>query len=124
MPSRGRTVALGAVVGFLVAWNWIRLEQPPHAGQAIVIVLLAFLPVFGGGLRSRLALAAGAFLLAAGNAFGLGVDMHYPARLASRLWQGFLEFYDVGLPFEAGRHPHMHGDVLVAVFCFTAAAHA
>ena len=122
MPSRGRTVALGAVVGFLVAWNWIRLEQPPHAGQAIVIGLLALLPIFGGGFRSRLALAAGAFLLAAGNAFGLGVDAHYPVRLSSRLWQGFLEFYDVGLPFDAGRYPHMHGAVLLAVFCFTAAA--
>ena len=121
MPDRARTAVLGAVAGFVIGWNWIRVEKPPHVGQAIVVVLLALLPVFGWSRRSRLMLAGGAFLLAAGNAFGLGVDVHFPGRLLSRFWDGFLEFYDVGLPFDSGTHPHMHGTVLLAAFCFTTA---
>ena len=121
MAESPRIVALGIVAGSLIAWNWMRLEDPPHAGQAVVMILLAFLPAFGRGLRSRLALGAVAFALAAGNAFALGLGPHAPGRLVSRFAGGFGEFYDVPLPFFPGTHPHMHGAILLGVFVFTAA---
>ncbi len=121
MPSRSRTVALGAVAGLLIAWNWIRVEEAPRSGQAALLVLLALLPALARGLRSRLAIAAAAFLVAAGSAFGIGPGLHYPGRFLSRFWGGFLEFYDVLLPFDPASHPKMHGAVVLAVFVFTAA---
>jgi transglutaminase-like putative cysteine protease len=39
-----------------------------------------------------------------------------------RFGQGFLDFYDVKLPFDAVAQPRMHGTVLLAVFVFTLAA--
>ena len=121
MPSRTRTAVLGAVAGVLFAWNWVRLEQYPRGGHALLIVLLALLPALGRGLRSRLALAAGAFVLAGASAFDVGFGPHYPGRLLSRFGRGFLDFYDVRLPFNQAAQPFMHGTVLLAVFVFTVA---
>jgi protein-glutamine gamma-glutamyltransferase len=121
MAESPRIAALGALAGSLIAWNWIRLEEPQHVGQAVVMILLAFAPAFGSGLRSRLVLAAFAFALAAGDAFALGLGPHAPGRLISRFAGGFGEFYDVPLPFFPGTHPHMHGAILLGVFVFTAA---
>ena len=108
MRDTGRIAALGAVAGVLFAWNWVRMEESPRGGHALVLVVLALLPALGRSLRSRLALAAVAFVLAGASAFHLGFGLHYPGRLLSRFGQGFLDFYDVRLPFDAGAH-HKHG---------------
>src|SRR4051794_28483099 len=121
MADSPRIAVLGVVAGSLIAWNWIRLEDPPHVGQAVVMVVIAFLPAFGRGLRSRLGLAAVALVLAAGNAFDVGFGLHAPGRMISRFSSGFAEFYDVPLPFAPGTHPHMHGAILLGVFVFSAA---
>ena len=117
-----RTVVFGAVAGTLIAWNWLRLEHGPSTGQAALIVLLAVAPALARGLRARLAASAAAFLVAAGSAFDIGPGLHYPGRLLSRFGGGFLDFYDVKLPFDPGTQTRMHGTILVAVFVFTLAA--
>src|SRR5205823_3405008 len=50
-----------------------------------------------------------------------GVWASHPLRLAGRFGHGFLEFYDVRLPFAAGAHPRMEGVVLIALFASAAA---
>ena len=42
-----------------------------------------------------------------------------PGRVLARFGDGFLEFYDVQIPFNPAAHPHMHGVLLVAFFAFT-----
>ena len=117
-----RTVVFGVVAGTLIAWNWLRLEQGPSRGQAALIVLLAVVPALARGLRARLAASAAAFLVAGGIAFDIGPGLQYPGRLLSRFGGGFLDFYDVKLPFDTGTQTRMHGTILVAVFVFTLVA--
>jgi transglutaminase-like putative cysteine protease len=117
-----RTLALGLVAGTLIAWNWLRLEEDPRSGQAILIVILAVAPALVPGVRARIATAAIGFLVAAGIAFDQGPGLHYAGRLLSRFGQGFLDFYDMKLPFSAVAQPRMHGTILLAVFVFTLAA--
>ena len=72
-------------------------------------------------MRWRLG-AAGVALLVAG---AIALDVSRPwsiGRIASRAGRGFLDFYDVLVPFDAVAHPLMHGVVLLAVFLFTALA--
>src|SRR5262249_61393192 len=46
----------------------------------------------------------------------LGVWIVHPLRLLGRFDGGFLEFYDVRLPFAAAAHQRMEGVVLIALF--------
>ena len=114
-----RTLALAAVAGTLIAWNWLRLERGPSDSQALLMIVLALAPAVVRGLRARIAVAIAAFLVAAGSAFDLGPGVHYPGRLLARFGQGFLDFYDFKLPF--GGQPRMHGTILLATFAFTLA---
>jgi hypothetical protein len=100
-----RTVALGGIAGTLIAWNWLRLESGPSDGQAVLMVVLALAPAAVRGLRARIATGVVAFLIAAGSAFDLGPGIHYPGRLLARFGQGFLDFYDVKLPFNPAAQP-------------------
>ena len=117
-----RTFALSAVAALLIAWNWLRIEHGTSDGEALLIVLLAIAPALVLGRRSRIAAAVLAFLVAAGIAFDVGPGIHFAGRVLGRFGQGFLDFYDVKLPFDAGGQPRMHGTVLLAVFVFTLAA--
>jgi len=117
-----RTLALGGVAGTLIAWNWLRLENGPSDGQALLMVLLALAPAAVTGLRARIATAVVAFAVAAGSAFALGPGIHFPGRLLARFGQGFLDFYDVKLPFDPGAQPRMNGTILLATFAFALAA--
>ena len=117
-----RTLALGGIAGALIAWNWLRLENGPGDGQAVLMVVLALAPAAVHSLRARIVTAALAFLIAAGSAFDLGPGIHYPGRLLARFGQGFLDFYDVKLPFNPAAQPRMHGTILVAAFAFALAA--
>jgi transglutaminase-like putative cysteine protease len=117
-----RALALGVVAGLLIAWNWLRIEHGTSDGEALLVVLLALVPAAVQNLRYRIAAAVAAFLVAAGVAFDQGPGIHYPGRVLGRFGQGFLDFYDVKLPFDAAAQPRMHGTVLLAVFVFTLAA--
>jgi transglutaminase-like putative cysteine protease len=114
-----RTFGLAALAGLLIASNWLRLEEGPTGGAGALVVLLAISPAFVQGWRRRIPVAVVAFLLAAGGAFQISPGLDFPATLASRFWQGFLEFYDIGLPFDPNVHPWMHGTIVVAIFVFT-----
>ena len=60
-----------------------------------------------------------ASILALHLAFGVWIV--HPIRLLGRFSGGFLEFYDVRLPFAAASHPRMEGVILVALFASCAA---
>ena len=115
----GRTVAFSAGLGVLVAWNWARLEQPrPSVWPFALMIALGIAPALVPTRRLRLGAAGVAFLAAACAA--LEVSRPYAlGRLAGRAARGFLDFYDVLVPFNGVAHPLMHGVLLLAVFLFT-----
>ena len=94
---------------------------------------LAFLPAVAVALR-RGRIVAGlallvALLVAASAAFDIPLtdarprsDHDFFGPLFDRIHQGFLEFYDTGLPFDRLEFPLMHSLVSLAVFGFVAAA--
>jgi transglutaminase-like putative cysteine protease len=110
-----KTAALYAGAAALLAWSWLRLGQP-HArtSTALWLIALAVVPVLLPRLRWRAVAAVAAAVL--GLHAALGVWVIHPLRLLGRFGGGFLEFYDVRLPFAAASHPRMEGVVLIALF--------
>jgi hypothetical protein len=110
-----RTLALSAGAAAVLAWNWLRFEHP-RAGTSTVVWLigLALVPALLPRTRWRLLALVPASVLGLHTA--LGVWIVHPIRLLGRFGGGFLEFYDVRLPFAAASHPRMEGVVLVALF--------
>jgi transglutaminase-like putative cysteine protease len=115
-----RTICFAAGLGAVVAWNWGRLEQPrPSFGPLVLMVLLGIAPALLPSKRWRLAGALVALFVAAPIA--LDVSRPYAlGKLSGRAGRGFLDFYDVLVPFDGVAHPLMHDVVLLAVFVFTA----
>ena len=119
MP-RWRPALLALVAGLVLAQNWLRLEQPQRDGaRALLLVALAAVTALAPRLWQRFVILALALLVTV--AVAARVPLLHPWRAAPRFWNGFLEFYDVRLPFSASFHPQMHALVLLAVFGFTAA---
>src|SRR5581483_8661790 len=120
MRERARTLVLCAAPAAVLAWCWLRLERP-HAGAstALWLIVLAAVPALAPRLSLRLAAVAGTSVLALHTAFGAWIV--HPGRLATRFGGGFLEFYDVRLPFAAAPHPRMEGVILIALFASVAA---
>jgi transglutaminase-like putative cysteine protease len=128
MRDAARTVLVSAVPAAVVAATWLRFEQPRDGlGRAVLLVVLAL----GVAAVRPLALRAAALVPAAGLAawlcfrlspldarpFDPGHDFFGP--LGSSFGNGFLDFYDVRLPFDPALHQNMRGVVLAAVFAFT-----
>ena len=67
-----KTIALSALAGWLIAWNWLRLETGTSFGQAVLIVTLAIAPAVFRSTPTRATAALVGFLIAAGSAFRLG----------------------------------------------------
>src|SRR3954469_9254458 len=120
MPRSSSTAVLCAGPGALLAWSWLRLGQP-HAGAstALWLIALAVAPALLPRARWRAFAVVPVAVLALHSA--LGVWIVHPLRLLGRFGGGFLEFYDVRLPFFAVSHPRMEGVVLVALFAFCSA---
>jgi protein-glutamine gamma-glutamyltransferase len=114
-------LAVVALAAPLLAWSWLRLESGGDAGQATLVVLLALLPALVAGRRARVAAASLALLVTGAIAFDIGPTWNLPGRVLASFGDGFLEFYDVQIPFDPGAHPRMHGVLLIAVFAFTLA---
>jgi len=115
-----KTICFAAGLGALVAWNWGRLEQPrPGLGALALMILLGIVPALLPSRRWRLAGAAAALVVAAPIA--LEVSRPYAiGKLSGRAGRGFLDFYDVLVPFNGTAHPLMHDVLLLAVFVFSA----
>jgi transglutaminase-like putative cysteine protease len=110
-----RTAALCAAPAALLAWSWLRLGQPhASASTTLWLIALAVVPALFPGRRWRAVAAVPAVVL--GLHAALGVWIVHPIRLLGRFGGGFLEFYDVRLPFAADSHPRMEAVVLVALF--------
>ena len=118
--SRERALLVGGIACIPILWNWMRLEEPSSAGRAALLVLLALAPAAVMNRNLRFGAAAVALAIALGTAFHVALGLHYFGRTFAGLWDGFLEFYDVRLPFAPLDHPHMDGAILFAVFVFCA----
>jgi protein-glutamine gamma-glutamyltransferase len=118
----GRTLLVGGFSAILIASSWLRLEERTSTLQAAFVVWLALLPSLVSGARRRAATAIVAFLVASASAFELPLAWSYPGHLLDRFGRGFLDFYDVQVPFDPAAHPRMHGVLLIAVFAFTLTA--
>jgi transglutaminase-like putative cysteine protease len=115
-----KTAAFSFLLGVLIAWNWGRLETSRSAGSILLMVLLGIAPALPPSRRLRLA-GAGVALIAAWS-IALDVQPYAFGTVLSRTGRGFLDFYDVLVPFDPSAHRLMHGVVLLAVFVFTALA--
>ena len=122
-----RTLLLYALPALLLASGWLRIEEgEAPRGEFVLLVVLALVPALLRDWRARAAAAVVAALVALRVAFDVSPldarpfdprhDFFGP--LVSRFVDGFLEFYDVTVPFAPAQHPLMHGVVLVAVFGF------
>jgi transglutaminase-like putative cysteine protease len=116
-----KTAGFSFGLGLLIAWNWGRLERP-HTGAAplVLMVLLGVAPALLPSLRLRLVGAAAALLVA--SSIALDTRPYDLGAILGRTGRGFLDFYDVLVPFAGSEHRLMHGVVLLAVFLFTALA--
>jgi transglutaminase-like putative cysteine protease len=110
-----RTLVIGALASTLIAWSWLRLEDGTSSGRAALVVALALLPAIVPDARRRAAVAAVSSAAALELAFGWSS----PGAILSSFGRGFLDFYDVQVPFDPVAHPRMHGVLLVALFAFT-----
>ena len=119
-----RTALVAVVPAAVIAAMWLRLEHPrDHAAPVAVVVVLALAPALVRPLAARAAAVLVAFGLAVRVAFGLS-PLH-PERLVTgfgtRFSSGFLDFYDVKVPFDPRVHAEMRGVALAAVFGFALA---
>src|SRR5262249_6402659 len=93
------------VPGLVLVLSWLRLEHPQQDGwRALALLLLAVAPAAAPRVWQRLVLLGVATLAAIAAA--TRVPWHHPWRAASRLWDGFLDAYDVKLPFDPVFHAH------------------
>jgi protein-glutamine gamma-glutamyltransferase len=116
-----RTALLAGGLGALIAASWMRLERPRGGlGELVLVTALAVAPAFVPKGRARVAAVVVAALTAASVAFDASpLDL---GTLLSRAWKGFLDYYDVLVPFDPSVQPLMHGVALLAVFAFSLAA--
>ncbi|MEK6274032.1 MAG: transglutaminaseTgpA domain-containing protein [Actinomycetota bacterium] len=115
-----RTICFAGALGALVAWNWARLEQPrPGFGTLALMVALGVAPALLPSKRWRWSAAVAALFVAA----PIALEVSRPwavGKLSGHAGRGFLDFYDVLVPFDGTAHPLMHDVMLLAVFVFAA----
>ena len=114
-----KTATFSLLLGLLIAWNWGRLETDRSSSEIVLMILLGVAPALLPSLRLRLA-GAGVALIAAWSV-ALDVPPYALGKVLGRTGGGFLDFYDVLVPFSASEHHLMDGVVLLAIFAFTAA---
>ncbi len=121
-----RTLVFSVGLGLLVAWNWGRLEQPkPSIGPVVLMIALGIAPALLPPLRWRLRRMAVVLIVAEITAvltaasIALHARPYELGRISGRAWNGFLDFYDVLVPFDGRAHPLMHGVLLFAICVFS-----
>ncbi|MFN2470021.1 MAG: transglutaminaseTgpA domain-containing protein [Gaiellaceae bacterium] len=121
-----RTMLVWLPPAMVVAFAWLRLEEPSSGGPRVPILLaLALAPALLARPLARGVAAASATLAAGAIAFDVsplaarpGHDERLLGSIGDRLDAGLRGFYDVGLPLDPNVHAEMHGLVLIAVFVF------
>ena len=117
-----RTAAVYVFPALLIAFGWLRLEEPRAKGADwVLVVLLALAPALAPRLWLRLALIAPATLIAAWVALDTPAIDDRPGffgPVLDRFANGVGGYYDVSVPFAAAEHQRMHGVLLLAIFAF------
>jgi protein-glutamine gamma-glutamyltransferase len=111
-----RTLLVSVGAGVLVAFNWLRLEEPRGGGRLALVLAIAIAPALLPRTPWRLTAALPALVLGAAVAFD-----DSPRDVFGRVGDGVRAFYDVALPFDPAARPEMHGLVLLAILAFTVA---
>lgn len=114
-----RTALVAILPAAVIAATWLRLEAPrDDPTRAVAIVLIALVPALVGPRWGRIAACVAAVVIGARVAFGSWL---HPIRVVSAFKNGFLDFYDVKVPFDPRVHAEMRSVILVAVFGFALA---
>ena len=117
-----RTVAVFAFPAALIALAWLRLEETRAAGaDGLWVVLLALAPALAPTIALRIALTVPAALTAAWVALDTPVARRphgFFGPVLDRFGDGFLDYYDVTVPFSGVEQPNMHGVLVLGVFGF------
>jgi hypothetical protein len=124
-----RTAGLTVLGAFLIATSWLRLENPHGpTGSLVWMIALVILAAHVSPLRARIAAVTAVGLFVSAHTLSVPLRDLLPfdgegffGPLLSRFSDGFLEFYDVQLPFDAAGHPLMHAAILLAIFGFSLA---
>jgi protein-glutamine gamma-glutamyltransferase len=119
-----REALLAAGAGLLIAFSWLRLEEPEEGGRVLLVLALALAPVLLPRRAWRLLAAVPALLLGAAAAFDvspLGAPHSFLAAVLDRADAGLRAFYSVSLPFDPQQRPAMHGLVVLAICTFSLA---
>jgi hypothetical protein len=115
-----RTALVALLPAAVIAAMWLRLESPrDDPTRVVAVILLALAPTLVRSRRARLAAALVGVVLGARLAFGIWA--WHPVRIGSAFSNGFLDFYDVRIPFDPRLHAEMRSVILVAVFGFVLA---
>jgi transglutaminase-like putative cysteine protease len=114
-----RTAALGTLAAYVLVWSWLRIERVGTESRDVLVwaLLVGVVPALVRRRRLRFAAAGLAAPVAVWQALGTA----RPSAAWHRFSDGFLSYYDVGLPFHPLGQPLMHGLLLLAVFGFTLA---
>ncbi len=117
-----------ALPTLVITFAWLRLEDPRLRNDALVVIALALVPAFVPSWRLRAPALLAAGLGACAVAFETRPWELAPFRdapvlrpLLDSVGIGIGDFYGVVLPFDPGRHPEMHGLLLLAIFGFVSA---
>jgi transglutaminase-like putative cysteine protease len=117
-----RTIAVFAPPAALIALAWLRLEETrAPGGDGLWVVLLALAPALAPTLALRLALVVPAALTAAWVALdtpSTDAGKGFFGPVLDRFGDGFLDYYDVSVPFSGVQQPNMHGVLVLAIFGF------
>jgi transglutaminase-like putative cysteine protease len=123
-----RTLIASLFPVLVVGAAWLALEDPRNLRDGLAVAVLALLPAVAPAGVRRVAAIVAATLGAAWIVFGAQPwellpfrDERVVAPALSNAARGFVDFYDVFLPFEPVPNPEMHALVLCAIFGFTLA---
>jgi transglutaminase-like putative cysteine protease len=121
-----KTIVLAGVAGAVVAFDWLRLEDPRTDGsRAVALLALAVAPALVRPLWARVVATLAALVAAAAVAFSVSLTHLWPygadffGPVGTRFGNGFLDFYDFRLPIDPAEHARMHMVLLAALFAFT-----
>ena len=119
-----RTLLVSIVPAAVIAAAWLRLEDPVSEPlRSAAVAGLALLPALVRPLAARAVVLIVSLCLGAWIAFDASPlhPRHLPADVGSRFGNGFLDFYDVRIPFDPRVQAEMRGVVLAALFGFVLA---